>query len=135
MKLLTEQEAEQINEAVEAWLDKSGMYDLHADPYGLALGTARVAVMEYIANLNHKTCFETLADKSTEEQPYVAALFIPAPMELRQYNPNYGDDRMCKCGHRYYRHFDTYENMEAVGCKYCYDCFTFEESQTTSDEE
>ena len=37
----------------------------------------------------------------------------------RKYNPNYGDNRMCVCGHPYYRHFDSYENMEPVGCKYC----------------
>ena len=37
----------------------------------------------------------------------------------RKYNPNYGDNRMCICGHPYHRHFDSYENMEAVGCKYC----------------
>lgn len=37
----------------------------------------------------------------------------------RRYNPNYGDNRMCVCGHPYHRHFDSYENMEAVGCKYC----------------
>ena len=36
-----------------------------------------------------------------------------------RYNPEYGDERICKCGHSYYRHFDTYENMSAVGCKYC----------------
>lgn len=35
------------------------------------------------------------------------------------YNPEYGDDRMCRCGHPYYRHFDTYEDMRPVGCKYC----------------
>jgi len=43
-----------------------------------------------------------------------------------KYNPNFGDDRICKCGHSYYRHFDSYENMEAVGCKYC-QCFHFED--------
>lgn len=26
---------------------------------------------------------------------------------------------MCVCGHTYYRHFDTWDDMEAVGCKYC----------------
>ena len=35
------------------------------------------------------------------------------------YDPNFGDDRPCKCGHPYYRHFDSYENMDPVGCKYC----------------
>ena len=46
------------------------------------------------------------------------------------YRADYGDDRDCKCGHPYYRHFDTYpqypteeypdgERMAPVGCKYC----------------
>ena len=35
------------------------------------------------------------------------------------YDPDYGDDKMCQCGHPYYRHFDTYEKMKPVGCKYC----------------
>jgi len=35
------------------------------------------------------------------------------------YNPNYGDERVCKCGHSYYRHFDTFDEMNSVGCKYC----------------
>ena len=37
----------------------------------------------------------------------------------KQYNPNYGDNKLCKCGHTYYRHFDSYEGMNPVGCKYC----------------
>lgn len=37
----------------------------------------------------------------------------------RVYNPDYGDDRVCECGHTYYRHFDTYEDMRPIGCKYC----------------
>ena len=43
------------------------------------------------------------------------------------YNPNYGDDKLCRCGHTYYRHFDPYANMDAVGCKYCGDCYRFRE--------
>jgi hypothetical protein len=38
----------------------------------------------------------------------------------RAYDPNFGDDRLCTCGHPYYRHFDTYEDMYPVGCKYCH---------------
>ena len=57
------------------------------------------------------------------EPPY----FIEVSIERnRTYNKNYGDDRICKCGHPYYRHFDTYEDMEAVGCKYC-ECRIFQE--------
>lgn len=36
-----------------------------------------------------------------------------------EYNPNFGDDKLCQCGHTYYRHFDSYEGMDACGCKYC----------------
>ena len=46
----------------------------------------------------------------------------------RCYNPNYGDDRMCVCGHPYFRHFDTYEDMSATGCKFC-DCTEFVEKK------
>lgn len=44
---------------------------------------------------------------------------------VRSYNINYGDLRVCICGHTYYRHFDTYEDMSDAGCKYCA-CHTFE---------
>lgn len=43
---------------------------------------------------------------------------------VREYNPEYGDDRICECGHSYYRHFDSWDNMEPVGCKYC-SCYEF----------
>lgn len=36
-----------------------------------------------------------------------------------QYDEKFGDNKLCLCGHPYYRHFDTYEQMSAVGCKYC----------------
>ena len=36
------------------------------------------------------------------------------------YDPNYGDEVPCECGHPYRRHFDTYEEMSPVGCKYCH---------------
>jgi hypothetical protein len=42
------------------------------------------------------------------------------------YDPNFGDDKVCKCGHTYYRHFDSYEDMRSVGCKYCW-CHIFAE--------
>lgn len=60
------------------------------------------------------------------EQPYIKS--ISEVVEFK-YNPNYGDDRICICGHSYYRHFDPYEEMEAVGCKYC-GCSEFEEDIT-----
>lgn len=35
------------------------------------------------------------------------------------YDPAIGSDTLCGCGHVYYRHFDGYEQMKPVGCKYC----------------
>lgn len=42
------------------------------------------------------------------------------------YNPKYGDSKICDCGHTYDRHFDSYYDMNACGCKYC-SCYTFKE--------
>jgi len=42
----------------------------------------------------------------------------------KKYNPKYGDDRECVCGHSYHRHFDGYDDNAPVGCKYC-SCFEF----------
>ncbi len=39
-----------------------------------------------------------------------------------EHNPNFNQDATCRCGHKYYRHFDTYEGMRPIGCKYC-DCY------------
>lgn len=68
--------------------------------------------------------FENKPSVSEEQPPY---FYIEKIKVKRKYNPEYGDSRYCKCGHQYYRHFDTYENMCAVGCKYC-GCCEFEEA-------
>ena len=48
----------------------------------------------------------------------------------REYDPAYGSERLCTCGHIYYRHFDTYDHMRPVGCKYCgFQCTGFKEKQ------
>lgn len=50
------------------------------------------------------------------QQPYIIKEVVH--IEYR-YNPEYGDKRICECGHTYERHFDSYDDMEPVGCKYC----------------
>ena len=60
------------------------------------------------------------------ESPYIKETVVTI---VCKYNPKFGDSRVCRCGHTYYRHFDSYENMEACGCKYCY-CSTFVEATT-----
>lgn len=51
---------------------------------------------------------------------------LPDSQKKTLYDQNFGDDKTCICGHLYYRHFDTYEEMRPVGCKYC-GCNSFEE--------
>lgn len=50
------------------------------------------------------------------EPPYLETRRV---VVTRRYNPRYGDDRLCTCGHPYHRHFDSFEEMEDAGCKYC----------------
>lgn len=46
--------------------------------------------------------------------------------KIKAYDKNFGDDHLCKCGHQYYRHFDTHDDMYPCGCKYC-ECREFNE--------
>lgn len=43
----------------------------------------------------------------------------------RSWNPNRDQQEKCTCSHSYERHFDSYEDMYPIGCKYC-ECDTFE---------
>ena len=61
------------------------------------------------------------------EKPYLTEIIT---QEIKKYNPNYGDDRLCECGHSYYRHFDSWKDMLNVGCKYC-PCLEFKEAILT----
>jgi hypothetical protein len=47
-----------------------------------------------------------------------------------KWDPEHDQDAPChSCSHTYERHFDTYEDMEPVGCKYC-QCEKFVEPPT-----
>lgn len=80
-----------------------------------------------------------LQDRANRERRSVSNLMVNllwdalgVPSESLPYDPKYGDARLCECGHPYGRHFDGYEDMRAVGCKYC-ECHVFRpaEVQTT----
>lgn len=64
-----------------------------------------------------------------KDSPY---LITRRAIRERAYNPDYGDDRPCRCGHPYHRHFDGFEDNAAVGCKYC-PCDDFVEASTTKE--
>lgn len=49
-----------------------------------------------------------------DEKPYLKRIITE-----HVWNPHYPQEEKCVCGHPYYRHFDTYAAMAAVGCKYC----------------
>lgn len=43
----------------------------------------------------------------------------------KSYDKKMGDDKICICGHSYFKHFDSFRDMEHIGCKYC-PCKNFE---------
>jgi len=76
-----------------------------------------------ISLANYLNGIKPMMKESSAEPPYIIQTKV---IEVLKYNPNYGDHRVCKCGHPYYRHFDSYEDNAPVGCKYC-SCYTFAE--------
>lgn len=57
--------------------------------------------------------------------PRIAIAAAPCQILVKkEYDPEFGDNCKCSCGHEYHRHFDSYEGMDPVGCKYC-DCADF----------
>ncbi len=66
--------------------------------------------------------YENNEQLDNSKKPYIYEHSVEVK---RTYNPEYGDDKICECGHPYYRHFDSYEDMEACGCKYC-SCYDFQ---------
>lgn len=73
-------------------------------------------------------------DGDMKDQPYLFRWCEQERGIISVYNGQYGDERICQCGHEYYRHFDTYENMYPVGCKYC-ECDEFKEQILTQEGE
>ena len=77
-------------------------------------GTVLFKGLEHINQT--ETIIETPKTNDNSEDPYLIETVL---ITKKKYNPKYGDDKICKCGHTYYRHFDPWENMEPIGCKYC----------------
>ena len=51
------------------------------------------------------------------------------------FDPKHDSEARCareRCGHTYYRHFDTHDDMAPVGCKYCH-CSQFVEPTAAVD--
>jgi len=56
-------------------------------------------------------------DIPSESLEFILTASLEKAEEYRQpYDKNFGDSRVCECGHPYYRHFDSYERFEPVGC-------------------
>jgi len=123
MKLATEEQVEQLHTIASEWLTNSPTGVLFSDTKRIA----KAAVMEFIANQHELTMYERYADPSEGEQPYIVRLHTRRFGKI-MYNPNYGDDRICECGDPYDRHFDSYEDIYPIGCKYC-DCVEFKEKK------
>lgn len=65
-------------------------------------------------------------------KPYVIKLI--GSTTYRTFNPKYPIDSYCICGHQYHRHFDGYESMPRMSCKYC-GCHDFIDASNIYDSE
>lgn len=67
-------------------------------------------------------CIKHEKSITTDQPPYLYSIEIE---QERKQNPDFDQDALCKCGHSYYRHFDSYEpENNCTSCKYC-SCYTF----------
>lgn len=67
---------------------------------------------------------EVITSSTDTEGPYIMTT-IQRTVVARRWNPEYNETRICVCGHPYHRHFDTYDRMAPIGCKYC-SCLIFQ---------
>jgi len=116
---------------IKIWKDKKiiheiDMYNLAREDglYGDNWSTITPRTISLIILAKDDATRKDIVCKGTND-PYIIEKEI---VVHHKYNPYYGDDMICECGHAYYRHFDTYENMEDVGCKYC-NCDIFVEAK------
>ena len=87
--------------------------------------------MKYIT-IEQKDHYESLiaSDNPNVDELKHAIGFLLKQVDVagdKAYNPAFGNNRLCTCGHPYYRHFDGYEGKYPIGCKYCL-CRTYIDS-------
>lgn len=64
-------------------------------------------------------CLACEVEKLMAENARLRAMGTETATSAKTYDRNFGDEATCKCGHPYCKHFDTYDDMAPVGCKYC----------------
>ena len=81
---------------------------------GKAIMAERVYARLYYAGINLKRKLEQMG---------------PIDFPALAWDKSADQEAKCQCGHVYYRHFDTYDYMYPVGCKYC-DCAEFKKDES-----
>lgn len=112
----------------------------------LVATSSKLVASDTSASHKESARLEEIARKFTERMKRRGIILIPGDERIlisliqeavssspvtkeRVYDPAFGDDKVCRCGHQYYRHFDTYDEMNPVGCKYC-SCGYYEKPET-----
>lgn len=74
------------------------------------------------AEITFRKRFKIREDQDPKDigKMYIETMGFEVVEAVILYDSTYGDDILCECGHPYYRHFDSYEDMSPVGCKYCH---------------
>lgn len=96
---------------------------LEQDGWSLAMDEGFEALNQCLIPINLRE--ELLTKSKITDGPYLVTLNKESIRIKYAFNSNYKGVDTCKCGHSYNRHFDPYEDHDAVGCKYC-QCWLFE---------
>lgn len=75
-------------------------------------------MIDFDSSMMEQRCYERTTPVGSLNGPYLLHAVHRVAI-ARQWNPSYDQDAECVCGHSYHRHFDSYENMLPIGCKYC----------------
>jgi len=79
-------------------------------------------IVYYLTESDDKIVTEVLGriKEGSNTQEDLSRLAAALTDHRQVWDEKHDQDALCaKCGHAYYRHFDTYADMEPVGCKYC----------------
>lgn len=106
-------------------VEKSASISMNRRSAGTFAGAPEITFPEFIAA--YKKRMSEIHMAATGEELFWTDEKVAKVIQtvVRAYDKNFGDDRVCQCGHTYIRHFDWGDEYR-FGCKYC-DCQKFVE--------
>lgn len=77
------------------------------------------ASMELICIGEKPSLIQVYGQEYFENYEWTEMDLLPQAPYVPNWDPEEDQERLCVCGHPYHRHFDSYDEMKPIGCKYC----------------